>query len=71
VLISDEGGSEDGDDYWNSRTDQVLVTSNQEFLKSPKVTEAATEIKVPEGLRVWTDDFNNLWSVLYLWGGRH
>jgi SAM-dependent methyltransferase len=71
VLISDEGGSEDGDDYWTSRTDQVLVTSNQEFLKSPRVSEAAMAIRVPAGLRTWTDDFNNLWSVLYLWGGRH
>jgi SAM-dependent methyltransferase len=65
VLISDEGGSEDGDDYWTSRTDQVLVTSNQEFLKAPALREAAKGIEVPVGLRVWTDDFNNLWSVLY------
>jgi SAM-dependent methyltransferase len=71
VLISDEGGSEDGDDYWTSRTDQVLVTSNQEFLKSPQVSAAATAIKVPEGLRAWTDDFNNLWSVLKLWRDRN
>ena len=64
VLISDAPESEEGADYWTSSTDQVLVTSNRALLDSEKIRSAATQIAVPAGFRVWTDDFNNLLRVL-------
>ena len=64
VLISDSPDSEEGPDYWTSSTDQVIVTSNRALLQSAKIRDAATEIAIPAGFRVWTDDFNNLVRVL-------
>jgi hypothetical protein len=65
VMITADGGAEDGRDYWTNKTDQVLVTSNQAFLQLPVIAKAATAIQVPPGFRLWTDDFNNLLRVLY------
>ncbi len=64
VLISDSPASEEGIDYWTNGTDQVIVTANREFLQSEKIRSVATEISIPAGFRVWTDDFNNLIRVL-------
>src|SRR3954471_1354097 len=64
VLISDFPESESGADYWTSSTDQVLVTSNRKLLEAEPVRSAASDIAVPAGFRVWTDDFNNLLRVL-------
>jgi SAM-dependent methyltransferase len=64
VLVSDSPDSEEGADYWTSSTDQVIVTSNRALLQSEKIRSVATEITIPAGFRVWTDDFNNLLRVL-------
>ena len=64
VLISDWPKNEEGPDYWTSSTDQVLVTANRQLLETENIRSAATEIAVPPGFRVWTDDFNNLLRVL-------
>jgi SAM-dependent methyltransferase len=64
VLISDLPASEEGPDYWTSSTDQVLVTANRKLLEAEPIRSVATEIPVPAGFRVWTDDFNNLLRVL-------
>jgi SAM-dependent methyltransferase len=64
VLVSDAAESEEGPDYWTSSTDQVIVTSNRALLDAEKIRSVATEIKIPAGFRVWTDDFNNLMRVL-------
>ncbi len=64
VLISDSPDSEEGPDYWTSSTDQVIVTSNRALLQAEKIRSVATEIAIPAGFRVWTDDFNNLVRVL-------
>ena len=64
VLVSDTSDAEDGPDYWTSNTDQVIVTSNRALLDSEKIRSVATEIRIPAGFRVWTDDFNNLLRVL-------
>jgi spermidine synthase len=64
VLISDVPQNEEGADYWTSSTDQVLVTSNRAILESEKIRGVATQIAIPPGFRVWTDDFNNLLHVL-------
>ena len=47
-----------------SRTDWVLITRDQAFLAGDAVKRAASEIKVPAGLSLWTDDFNNLLRIL-------
>ena len=64
VLISDWPQNEEGPDYWTSSTDQVLVTANRKLLEAEKIRGVASEIAVPPGFRVWTDDFNNLLRVL-------
>ena len=40
------------------------MTSDRALLESEKIRGAATEISMPPGFRVWTDDFNNLLRVL-------
>jgi hypothetical protein len=64
VLVSDSPENEEGPEYWTSSTDQVIVTANRAVLQAEKIRSAATEIPIPHGFRVWTDDFNNLLRVL-------
>ncbi len=64
VLISDSPENEEGPNYWTASTDQVLVTANRKLLEADPIHSVATEIPVPPGFRVWTDDFNNLLRVL-------
>ena len=64
VLVSDFPASEEGADYWTSSTDQVLATTNRKLFEASAIRSVATEIPVPAGFRVWTDDFNNLLRVL-------
>ncbi len=44
--------------------DWVLVTNNQAVLHNPAITVHARAIIDRAGLRLWTDDYNNLLSVL-------
>lgn len=44
--------------------DWVLVTNNQAVLQNPAITIHARAIVSRPGLRLWTDDYNNLLSVL-------
>jgi hypothetical protein len=64
VLITDYPPSADGTDYWLSSTDQILVTRNQAILQHERIRSAAEPIKRRPGFPVWTDDFNNLLTVL-------
>jgi hypothetical protein len=41
----------------------VLVTRNREFLAKGEIANVATPIP-PRGLRMWTDDYNNLLQVI-------
>ncbi len=59
ALIVDE--AEDTD---LSRTDWVLVTRNPALLTRAAIADFAAEIEDIPGLRVWTDDFNNLFQIL-------
>jgi len=59
ALIAD--GAEDSD---LSSTDWVLVTRDKALLERPEIAEFASEIEAVRGLRVWTDDFNNLFTIL-------
>jgi SAM-dependent methyltransferase len=45
-------------------SDWVLVTHNQDFLRSLDTTTLQDQIVVPRGLRLWTDDYNNLFQIL-------
>jgi hypothetical protein len=45
-------------------SDWVLVTRNMRFLDSIDSTVMIEPIIVPPNLRVWTDDFNNLFQIL-------
>ena len=46
------------------RTDWVLVSRSPQRLQTPLVQSASSAIKPIPGLRLWTDDFNNLFGVL-------
>ena len=59
VLVSD-----DADDSDLARTDWVLVTRAKDRLGNKRITEAVSDIADIPGLRVWTDDFNNLFQIL-------
>ncbi len=47
-----------------SKTDWVLVTRSPSLLRRPAIADFAAEIEDIPGLRVWTDDFNNLFQIL-------
>ena len=47
-----------------SSTDWVLVTRNPAIFSHKPLAGATEKIEVPEGLHVWTDDFNNMIEVL-------
>jgi SAM-dependent methyltransferase len=45
-------------------SDWVLVTRNQDFLRELDATTLQEQIVVPSRLRLWTDDYNNLFQIL-------
>jgi hypothetical protein len=47
-----------------STADWVLVTRNQDFLNKPETFAGSQAIEVPPRLRLWTDDYNNLYEIL-------
>jgi hypothetical protein len=47
-----------------SSADWVLVTRNQNFLNVPETFSGSQTIVVPPHLRLWTDDYNNLFEIL-------
>ncbi|MGH8647780.1 MAG: spermidine synthase, partial [Burkholderiales bacterium] len=59
ALIADD--AEDSD---LARTDWVLVTRDKALLERPEIAKFTSEIETIRGLRVWTDDFNNLFKIL-------
>jgi len=59
ALITDDDG--DGD---ASRTDWVLVTRNKKLVAHEPIKDNTSQIKEIPGLRLWTDDFNNLVQIL-------
>jgi hypothetical protein len=59
VLVHDEAN----DVPW-SRTDWVLVAKSWAVLQQAAIVSATSKIAAIPGLRVWTDDFNNLFQVI-------
>ncbi len=59
TLITDDEGEGDA-----SRTDWVLVTRNRKLVEHKAVKDNSNEITEIPGLRLWTDDFNNLVQIL-------
>lgn len=56
----------DDDDQLLDAADWVLVTRNKAFLERTEVADAGEEIPPRAHLRIWTDDYNNLFQVLRL-----
>jgi len=59
LIVSEENAS-----TLISGADWVLVTRNQTFLNVPETFDGSEKIVVPSHLRLWTDDYNNLFQVL-------
>jgi SAM-dependent methyltransferase len=59
LLIIDDAEKSD-----LSKTDWVLVSRDAALLKRKEIAEGADAIDEIPGLRVWTDDFNNLFQIL-------
>ena len=47
-----------------SSADWVVVTRNQRFLNVPETFVGNQAIDIPARLRLWTDDYNNLFEIL-------
>jgi SAM-dependent methyltransferase len=47
-----------------AKTDWVLVSRDRKRLEHREIAAAATKIANIPGLRLWTDDFNNLYQIL-------
>ncbi len=60
ALIIDE--AEDDDSL--AKTDWVLVSRQRQRLERKEIADAASEITEIPGLKLWTDDFNNLFQIL-------
>ena len=59
ALVADEA-----EDTQFSKTDWVLVSRNRALLERDDIARAAEAISDIPGLRVWTDDYNNLFRIL-------
>ncbi|NOU01791.1 MAG: fused MFS/spermidine synthase [Gallionella sp.] len=59
VLISDKS-----DDIHYSPSNWVIVTHNQDFLNAPDVMQNRVAIDPIPNMKIWTDDFSNLFQVL-------
>jgi len=60
VLIADRSD----DNPYASHSDWVIVTRNRDFLADPEVVKKSVAIKPIAGMKVWTDDFSNLFQIL-------
>jgi hypothetical protein len=60
-MVSFETG--DRDDTEESDSDWVLVTSREGFFEQPEL-KVANKIDPIAGLRMWTDDYSNLYKIL-------
>jgi SAM-dependent methyltransferase len=59
ALITDEA-----EDNELAKTDWMLVSRNTKLLERKDIAQVTAEITEIPGLRLWTDDFNNLFQIL-------
>jgi len=59
VLIADEA-----EETSFSKTDWVIVTRDKALIENEAIAKKASEFDEIPGLRLWTDDFNNLFKIL-------
>jgi len=66
VMISDQpdGTYASGFRYWESSTDQIIVTRNAALLAAPALRRAAEPLKPRPDLTLWTDDYYNMLQIL-------
>lgn len=60
VMIADRSD----DNPYSSHSDWVIVTRNRDFLSDPEVVKKRVAIEPIAGMRIWTDDFSNLFQIL-------
>ena len=63
-LVSRFVRSAKDDDHLYSQADWILMTRDAEFFARPEISVTAKKIEERPGLRLWTDDYNNLLPVL-------
>lgn len=61
VLIEDINNDED-DEIFSS--DWVLISSDKKFFQAKKIKDVAKELPSRPDIKVWTDDYNNLFQIL-------
>jgi len=59
ALIVDEA-----EDDRFSKTDWVIVTRDKSLIEKPAIASKASAFDGIPHLRLWTDDFNNLYQIL-------
>jgi spermidine synthase len=64
VNVADVPESGEGQEYWYSPTDQVIVTRNAKLLAWPRIAEAAEPIEERKTLPTFTDSHHNLLRIL-------
>jgi hypothetical protein len=55
---------DDAEETSYSKTDWVIVTRDKAQIESEAIASKATEIDAIPRMRMWTDDFNNLFQIL-------
>jgi SAM-dependent methyltransferase len=55
---------DDAEETSFSKTDWVIVTRDQALLENEAIAQKTSEFDEIPGLRLWTDDFNNLFQIL-------
>jgi SAM-dependent methyltransferase len=58
-MITDPGDDKKAQDL----SDWILVTRNPSFFRHPALAKAAA-VAIPESVKLWTDDYSNLWRSL-------
>ncbi len=51
-------------DAMTSTSDWILLSDDPASLERPQIAEVATPVESREGMKLWTDDFNNIVQVL-------
>jgi hypothetical protein len=64
VNIGDVPQESEGQEYWYSSTDQVIVTRNKKLLGWPRIDEASEPIEDRPDLPTFTDSHHNLLRIL-------